>query len=104
MTDIRSPSSRMRWQADWCDRLGSPLYGDLLRHSADDADAGGPVARALAGHENDPIESMLQLRFMGAMHRLALARESAGPGRRLPVLRRARRPGAGVAGLPPHGP
>ncbi len=63
----------MRWQADWCDRLGSPLYGDLLRHSADDADAGGPVARALAGHENDPIESMLQLRFMGAMHRLALA-------------------------------
>ena len=31
------------------------------------------MARALAGHENDPIESMLQLRFMGAMHRLALA-------------------------------
>jgi hypothetical protein len=63
----------MRWQAEWCDRLGSPLYGVLLRHSADDADAGGPVAQALAGHESDPLESMLQLRFMGALHRLALA-------------------------------
>ena len=63
----------MRWQAEWCDRLGSPLYGSLLLEAADDADAGGPVAQALAGHETDPLESMLQLRFMGAMHRLALA-------------------------------
>ncbi len=63
----------MRWQAEWCDRLGSPLYGVLLRRSADDADAGGPVAQALAGREGDPLESMLQLRFMGAVHRLALA-------------------------------
>ena len=39
----------------------------------DDAEAGGPVAEVLAGHEGDPLESMLQLRFMGAVHRLALA-------------------------------
>jgi hypothetical protein len=63
----------MRWQAEWCDKLGSPLYGELLRRAADDADAGGPVAEALAGREADPLESMLQLRFMGAVHRLALA-------------------------------
>ena len=66
----------MRWQAEWCDRLGSPLYGELLRRAADDAEAGGPVAEALAGHEEDPLESMLQLRFMGAVHRLALAGEA----------------------------
>ena len=31
------------------------------------------MAEALAGRESDPLESMLQLRFMGAVHRLALA-------------------------------
>ena len=66
----------MRWQAEWCDRLGSPLYGELLRRAADDAEAGGPVAEALSGREDDPLESMLQLRFMGAVHRLALAGEA----------------------------
>jgi hypothetical protein len=63
----------MRWQAEWCHKLGSPLYGELLRRAADDADAGGPVAQVLEGREDDPLESMLQLRFMGAVHRLALA-------------------------------
>jgi hypothetical protein len=63
----------MRWQAEWCDKLGSPLYGSLLRHAARDAETGGPVGDALAGREGDPLESMLQLRFMGAVHRLALA-------------------------------
>jgi hypothetical protein len=67
---------RLRWQADWCERLGSPLYGALMRRAADDAEAGGPVADALAGHERDPLESMLQLRLMGAIHRLALAGEA----------------------------
>ena len=71
--DLHSVSARMRWQAEWCDRLGSPLYGELLRRAGDDAEAGGAVAEALAGHEDDPLESMLQLRFMGAVHRLALA-------------------------------
>ena len=65
--DLYAVPARMRWQADWCDRLGSPLYGELLRRSADDAEAGGPVAEALAGREDDPLESMLQLRFMGAV-------------------------------------
>ncbi len=32
----------LRWQADACRELGSPLYGDLLTHAADDLLAGGP--------------------------------------------------------------
>ena len=34
------------------------------------------MAEALAGREDDPLESMLQLRFMGAVHRLALSGEA----------------------------
>ena len=71
--DLHALPARMRWQAEWCHRLGSPLYGELLGRAADDAEAGGPVAEVLAGREGDPLESMLQLRFMGAVHRLALA-------------------------------
>ena len=38
----------MRWQADACRELGSPLYGDLLRHASADlpgrrSDRGGPA-------------------------------------------------------------
>lgn len=64
---------RLRWQADWCRRLGSPLYADLMLRAADDAEAGGPVAAVVEGHETDPLETMLQLRLMGAVHRLALS-------------------------------
>ena len=32
-----------------------------------------PGGAALVGHERDPLESMLQLRLMGAVHRLALS-------------------------------
>jgi hypothetical protein len=71
--DPHSLPFRLRWQAEWCDRLGSPLYGELLRRAAGDAESGGPVAAALAGHERDPLESMLQMRLMGAVHRLALS-------------------------------
>ncbi|HEX2031746.1 MAG TPA: DUF2332 domain-containing protein [Actinomycetota bacterium] len=62
----------LRGQAVWCERLGSPLYADLLRRAADDAVAGGPVWEALRGHEDDPSESFLALRLMGAVHRLVL--------------------------------
>lgn len=66
-------AERLRWQAEACERIGSPLYGVLLRRAADDLDEGGPVAAVLAGREDDRLESMLALRFMGAVHRLALA-------------------------------
>jgi len=61
-----------RFQADWCERLGSPLYAHLLRRSAGDFDHSGPVKELLAPHEHDSRGSALALRMMGAVHRLAL--------------------------------
>lgn len=58
-----------RWQAEWCDKLGSPLYGDLLRQVADEVAALWPV---LSGLTDDPPESAPALRFMGAVHRIVL--------------------------------
>ena len=67
-----SLAERFRWQAPHCERLGSSLYAELCRRAADDVEAGGPVLDVLAGHEHDSYESMLQLRLLGAVHRLAL--------------------------------
>ena len=64
---------RLRWQAQWCGRLGSPLYERLLTAAADDYDAGGPVRRVLADREGDPPGSALALRLAGAVHRLVLS-------------------------------
>src|SRR5919106_3208366 len=64
-------AEHLRWQAGWCRKLGSGLYGSLLERAADDAVTGGPVARAL--EEGDASQrSMLALRLMGAVHRLVL--------------------------------
>jgi hypothetical protein len=87
-----SIARRFRWQAEWCERLGSPLYADLMLRAAGDVEAGGPVWDVLAGHEWDAHESMLQLRFAGAVHRLVLSG-------RAPSLA-ARYPSAGGEGSP----
>lgn len=68
----RTLAERCRVQAGWCGRLGSPLYADLLRQAADDAEAGGPVWRALRGREDAPEEDYVALRLMGSVHRLVL--------------------------------
>jgi hypothetical protein len=65
----------LRYQADWCGRLGSPLYDDLLTRAATDADAGGPVARVLGPYAQDPKETALAIRLMGAVNRLVLEGE-----------------------------
>ena len=74
---IGSPEARtaqlLRWQADACRELGSPLYGDLLPHAADDLLAGGPTATVLSGHLNDRLSSVLALRLLGGAHALALS-------------------------------
>jgi hypothetical protein len=67
-----------RTQARACDHLGSPMYGELLAGLADDLDAGGPTARVLRGHEDDPGPSGLALRLAGALHRLVLAGAASG--------------------------
>lgn len=69
----------LRFQANACDYLGSPLYRDLLNRATEDVRAGGPVWDVLRGHEHDPQGSALVLRMMGAVNRLVL-------GGRLPEL------------------
>jgi hypothetical protein len=63
----------LRWQADACRELGSPLYGDLLTRAADDLAAGGPTAVVLRGHFDDRLSSVLALRLLGGVHALALS-------------------------------
>lgn len=67
-----SVAGLLRYQAGACARVGSPLYGNLLAHAAEDYEAGGATARVLEGHERDAVGSALALRLMGAVHRLVL--------------------------------
>ena len=86
MDDAPTTAGRLRWQAGACRMLGSPLYGDLLERAADDVERGGPVARALEGHENDPDGSMLGLRLLGSVHRLVLTGAAPELGRFYPSV------------------
>lgn len=63
----------LRFQANACGYLGSPLYRNLLERAADGIGRGGSVWEALRGHENDPDGWALILRMMGAVQRLVLA-------------------------------
>jgi hypothetical protein len=73
VSDAPTVAELFRLQAHYCSVLGSPLYERLLGLAADDLDRGGPVKTALEGHAQDPPNSMLPLRFMGAVHRLVLS-------------------------------
>jgi hypothetical protein len=66
-------AAQLRWQADACAALGSPFYATILERLAEDVEAGGVTARVLAGHENDPFDSLLTLRLLGGVHRRVLA-------------------------------
>jgi hypothetical protein len=63
---------RLLKQAEWCERLGSRLYSTLLRYAAEDVRTEGVCCAILHGHHNDPPDSALALRFLGAVHRLVL--------------------------------
>jgi hypothetical protein len=52
------------------------MYAVLLARLADDLEAGGPTARVLRGHEDDPGPSGLALCLAGSLHRLVLAGEA----------------------------
>ncbi len=62
----------LRTQANWCQRLGSPLYAYLLERAAADAESGGPICHILRPHAHTADPNALALRFMGAVHRLVL--------------------------------
>lgn len=57
-------------------RTSAPLYAVLMAGMAEDLVAGGPSADVLAGHEADPQEDFVQLRLLGALHRLVLLRRA----------------------------
>ena len=66
-------ATALRTQAASCRALGSPMYGDILDHLADDASAGGATWDLLAAHDDDPGPSALGLRLLGSVHRLVLS-------------------------------
>jgi hypothetical protein len=66
-------AAQLRWQAAACRALGSTFYATLLDRLAEDAEANGVTVRVLAGHEDDPFESILTLRLLGGVHRRVLS-------------------------------
>ena len=67
----------LRWQAGWCERLGSPLYAALLEHAARDVERGGPAWEVLAAagapaRTGELMRGGPALQLMGAVHRLVL--------------------------------
>jgi hypothetical protein len=68
--------SLFRGQADWCQRLGSPIYAYILEKAADDLAAGGPLARVVEPYVDRPFNFTHHLRLMGETHRLALTGEA----------------------------
>lgn len=60
-------------QASACERVGSALYGSLLRGLAVDHMAGGVTAELLDGVSDRPVHDAVPLRYLATAHRLALA-------------------------------
>jgi hypothetical protein len=80
--DAETVGGLLRFQSVACGYVGSPLYEDLLARAADYYERGGPTRRVLEGHEEDPKDSALALRLMGAVHCLALTGRAPGVARR----------------------
>lgn len=78
---VERPAEQLAWQLRWqslaCARMGSPLYAALLARAADDVEAGGPCWEVLRGHVLPARGHALALRFMAAVHRLALTGRAA---------------------------
>lgn len=55
-----------------CELLGSPFYGRVLAHVADDVAGGGACARVMADRWDDPVLAVVALRLLGGVHRLVL--------------------------------
>lgn len=79
----------LRWQAEACRQLGSPMYERLCVEAAEDADGGGPVAAVAAKHAHldraGLIEAAVPLRLLGAVHRLVLEDRAPGLARHYPT-------------------
>jgi len=73
-----------RRQALGCETLGSPLYAELCRRLAVDAETGGPAWALLADHADASLGAAYPLRLLGGAHRLALAGDANTLARHLP--------------------
>jgi hypothetical protein len=87
VNDAPTVAELFRIQAHYCGVIGSPLYERLLTRAAADLEHDGPVRATLGGHEHDPPNSMLPLRFLGAVHRLVLSGQAPGLARFYPSAR-----------------
>jgi hypothetical protein len=88
---------RLRRQALACRELGSPLYGWLLDHAADDLLAGGPTAAVLDGYLDYAWRSALALRMLGGAHALVLTGQAPELARFYPSAGGTADPGPGGA-------
>ena len=80
------------------ERLPSPFYASLLRRMRADAEEGGPMRTALAGHERDAVEQWDIYRLLSGVHRVVLSGDA-------PSSRRTtRRPAATGTPRPPGPP
>lgn len=77
-------AARLRRQAAWCARDGSPLYASLLEKAASDLEVEGPVWDVLSVFQDEPGTAAVALRFMAAVHRLALDGRLPGLARHYP--------------------
>jgi hypothetical protein len=68
---VQTLAGQFRQHAAYCD-LTAPLYAVLLRAFALDWERGGPVRAICAGREDGPAGEAVQLRLLGALHRLVL--------------------------------
>jgi hypothetical protein len=65
-------AEQMREQASICRKSECPLYATLLELLAADLDAGGKIKQFLEPFLDDPPRSLLPLRLLALLHRLAL--------------------------------
>lgn len=70
--DVLTVPEQFRVQADWSDRLGSPLSSHLLSQAAEDYEAGGPVRDLLEPQAHDLRGKALPLQLMAAVYPLGL--------------------------------
>ncbi len=66
----------LRQHAEFCETVAAPLYGVLLRGMADDYATGGTCRELFAGWAERSRSQVVQLRALGALHRVVLSRQA----------------------------
>src|SRR3954452_6358517 len=70
-------AKRARVQAEWCAKLGSQLYADLIVRVAEDIAAGGPFNPLMTDPAVHPEEHVPMLRLKGSAARPPAHRRGA---------------------------